>query len=95
MPSAASNSFATIYGIAGGKIYRTVIDMNAYKDFLNRYGTSATNSTVSNNTDKSITVNVNIDSISGSNNYNDINSIADKVEQVIVHKINMRGRAFA
>ena len=37
---AASNSFATIYGIAGGKIYRTVIDMNAYKDFLNRYGAS-------------------------------------------------------
>ena len=73
----------------------TFSEISAVSSGLNRYGTSATNSTVSNNTDKSITVNVNIDSISGSNNYNDINSIADKVEQVIVHKINMRGRAFA
>ena len=37
---AATNSFATVYGVAGGKVYRTVIDMNAYAGFLNRYGTS-------------------------------------------------------
>ena len=37
---AAPNSFATVYGVAGGKVYRTVIDMNAYAGFLNRYGTS-------------------------------------------------------
>lgn len=73
----------------------TFSEISAVSSGLNRYGTAATNSTVSNNTDKSITVNVNIDSISSSNNGNDINSIADKIEQVIVHKINMRGRAFA
>ena len=37
---AATNSFATVYGVAGGKVYRTVIDMNAYAGFFNRYGTS-------------------------------------------------------
>lgn len=36
----ARNSFATLYGIADGKVYSAVIDMNAYADFLNRYGTS-------------------------------------------------------
>ncbi|MBR4914474.1 MAG: hypothetical protein IKZ42_04275 [Clostridiales bacterium] len=37
---AARNSFATLYGIVDGKVYSAVIDMNAYADFLNRYGTS-------------------------------------------------------
>ena len=36
----ANNNFATIYGVTDGKIYSAVIDMNAYKDFLNRYGAS-------------------------------------------------------
>lgn len=36
----ARNSFATLYGVAGGQVYSTVIDMNAYAGFLNRYGTS-------------------------------------------------------
>lgn len=73
----------------------TFSEISAVSSGLNRYGTSATNSTVSNNTDKSITVNVNIDSISGVSGDNDINSVADRIEQIIVHKINMRGRAFA
>ena len=33
-------SFATIYGIADGVVYSAVIDVNAYADFFNRYGTS-------------------------------------------------------
>lgn len=73
----------------------TLGSMSATAKELYRLNSSGLPNSISNNTDKSITVNVNIDSISGSNNYNDINSIADKVEQVIVHKINMRGRAFA
>lgn len=36
----ANNAFATIYGISDGKVYSAVIDINAYADFLNRYGTS-------------------------------------------------------
>ena len=36
----ANNNFATLYGIIDGKVYSAVIDMNAYKDFLNRYGQS-------------------------------------------------------
>ena len=28
------------YGVIDGKVYSAVIDMNAYKDFLNRYGQS-------------------------------------------------------
>ena len=36
----ANNNFATLYGVVDGKVYSAVIDMNAYKDFLNRYGTS-------------------------------------------------------
>ena len=36
----ARNSFATLYGVVDGKVYSAVIDMNAYADFLNRYGTS-------------------------------------------------------
>ena len=71
----------------------TFSGISAVSSGLNRFGTSATNSTVNNSTDKSITVNVHIDSISGSNNAS-INSIADMVEEVIVQKINRRGRAF-
>ena len=37
---AARNTFATIYGVVDGKVYSAVIDMNAYANFLNRYGTS-------------------------------------------------------
>ena len=37
---AAKNSFATLYGVAGDKVYSAVIDMNAYAGFLNRYGAS-------------------------------------------------------
>ena len=36
----ANNNFATLYGVVDGKVYSAVIDMNAYKDFLNRYGQS-------------------------------------------------------
>ena len=36
----ANNNFATLYGVIDGKVYSAVIDMNAYKDFLNRYGQS-------------------------------------------------------
>ena len=36
----ANNSFATIYGVADDVVYSAVIDINAYSDFLNRYGTS-------------------------------------------------------
>ena len=38
--SAARNSFATLYGVIDGKVYSAVIDMNAYANFLNRYGAS-------------------------------------------------------
>lgn len=65
------------------------------KELYSLNSSSLPNSISNNTTDKSITVNVNIDSISGVSGDNDINSIADKIEQVIVHKINMRGRAFA
>jgi len=34
------NSLATIYGIKDGITYSTVVDINAYSDFLNRYGAS-------------------------------------------------------
>ena len=37
---AARNSFATLYGVIDGKVYSAVIDMNAYANFLNRYGAS-------------------------------------------------------
>ena len=37
---AARNTFATLYGVVDGKVYSAVIDMNAYANFLNRYGTS-------------------------------------------------------
>lgn len=36
----SANSFATIYGVVGNKVYSAVIDMNAYGGFLNRYGSS-------------------------------------------------------
>lgn len=42
-PVAADNSgstFATVYGISEGVIYSAVIDISAYADFFNRYGTS-------------------------------------------------------
>lgn len=42
-PVAADNSgstFATVYGVSEGVIYTAVIDINAYADFFNRYGTS-------------------------------------------------------
>ena len=35
-----ANSFVTIYGVVGNKVYSAVIDMNAYSGFLNRYGSS-------------------------------------------------------
>lgn len=36
----SANSFATVYGVVGNKVYSAVIDMNAYGGFLNRYGSS-------------------------------------------------------
>ncbi len=42
-PVAADNSgstFATVYGVSEGVIYTAVIDISAYADFFNRYGTS-------------------------------------------------------
>lgn len=65
------------------------------KELYSLNSSSLPNSISNNTTDKSITVNVNIDSISGVSGDNDINSVADRIEQIIVHKINMRGRAFA
>lgn len=71
----------------------TFSGISAVSGGLNRFGTSSTNSTVNNSTDKSITVNVHIDSVSGSSNA-DIYGMADRIEEVIVQKINRRGRAF-
>ena len=34
------NTFATVYGISDGVLYSAVIDISAYADFFNRYGTS-------------------------------------------------------
>lgn len=71
----------------------TFSGISAVSSGLNRFGTSATNSTVNNSTDKSITVNVHIDSVS-SGSHTDVDSLADRIEEVIVQKINRRGRAF-
>ena len=37
---AQGSNFATVYGIYGGTVYSAVIDISAYADLFNRYGTS-------------------------------------------------------
>jgi hypothetical protein len=35
-----NHSYAMVYGVCDGQIYSSVIEMDAYEDFFNRYGAS-------------------------------------------------------
>lgn len=87
------DSLPTSFDVSPVVNARILGNMSATAEKLYGVNTFALPNNINNSTDKSITVNVHIDSISGSNNAS-INSIADMVEEVIVQKINRRGRAF-